>query len=66
MSYKPSTPQVFYCHCCDAAKVDSEKPDTGSFYVQAGHAYDYKTKEYDGEYVSVMFALCCECDDKPK
>lgn len=61
MSYIPNTKQVFYCEHCDAAKVDSEQPETGSFFLQAGHAYNPVTKEYDGDYGRVMFALCTSC-----
>ena len=59
--YTPCTPQRFWCNRCDQQTVDSEKPDTGNFYVIFGHAYNQETREYDGEYSSVMFAFCKSC-----
>lgn len=62
--YKPKTQQTFFCNKCDCNLIDSENPDTGTFYVQFGHAWCEDKKEYDGTYTGVMFALCSECDDK--
>ena len=41
--------------------MDSTRPVTGDFYVVGGHAYDKESSEYDGEYLSVMFAVCKSC-----
>jgi hypothetical protein len=60
--YQPKEITKFWCSTCDAAKVDSDKPESGTFYVQFGHAYNPTTKAFDGEYVGVMYALCPECD----
>lgn len=59
--YTPRTPRSFWCSQCDAAMVDSTKPETGTFHVQFGHQFDRETSEYDGEYVGVMFAFCKPC-----
>lgn len=59
--HTPRTPQSFWCGKCDQKMVDSNRPETGSFFVQHGHAYDNETKEFDGEYVGVMFAICTPC-----
>jgi len=64
MRLEPFTPHSltrFWCNKCDANVVDSEKPETGSFFVQFGHTYDRSTQDYSGEYTGVMFALCPEC-----
>ena len=59
--YTPRTKQSFWCKRCDAKAVDSDKPETGNFYVIFGHSYSQKSREYDGEYTGVMFALCNDC-----
>lgn len=59
--YEPRTHQRFWCSHCDATMVDSQHPETGNFYLAFGHRYDDNTKEYDGEYLGVMFAICREC-----
>jgi hypothetical protein len=60
--HTPKTPQDFWCNKCDAKRVDSTKPDTGTFFVFFGHVFNEKTREYDGdEYAGVMFALCSTC-----
>jgi hypothetical protein len=59
--YQPRTPQTFWCKKCDQQEVDSTRPVTGDFYVVGGHAYDKESSEYDGEYLSVMFAVCKSC-----
>lgn len=60
--YKPQKPASFWCSKCDACAVDSEKPETGHFFVQFGHGYSAETGQYDGNYTAVMFALCPECE----
>jgi hypothetical protein len=60
-TYQPRTHQQFWCKKCDRVSVDSEKPETGSFFNVFGHMWDRETKEYDGEYVGVMFAVCTGC-----
>lgn len=62
----PRTPQSFWCDKCDSNSVDSDKPETGFFHVQFGHAYNRETQEFDGEYVGVMFALCKYCAEDAK
>lgn len=59
--YTPRTRQVFWCNECDCYQVDSEKPETGFFSLRFGHQFDHTTKEYDGDYVGVMFAICKDC-----
>lgn len=61
MEYIPSTPQKFWCRECDLHIVDSENPTTGKFFVMFGSAYNKETKEYDGEYTGVMYAICSHC-----
>lgn len=60
-SYVPTEPQVFWCNRCDAERVDSTNTDTGRFFIQSGHAFDKDTKQYDGDYHGVMFAVCKAC-----
>lgn len=60
--HTPRTPQRFWCNRCDQQTVDSEKPETGNFYVIFGHVYNLETRDYDGEYNGVMFAICPKCD----
>ena len=60
--HKPRMTQRFWCNKCDAKIVDTEKPETGKFYVQFGHGYSARDKDYTGDYTGVMFALCPECD----
>lgn len=62
--HQPRTHQAFWCNCCDNSIVDSDKPDTGKFFVQFGHAYSAEEKEYSGEYLGVMYALCPACLNK--
>lgn len=50
----------FWCAVCDAAIVDSTKPETGSFYTVFGHQKGESGK-WDGDYHRVMFAVCCKC-----
>lgn len=64
--YSPRTAQSFWCTKCDAVAVDSTKPETGSFHLQYGHAFNPKTSSYDGEgeYLGVMFAVCKSCNEE--
>jgi hypothetical protein len=50
----------YWCHFCDARVVNSEKPETGMFFQAFGHQYLGKEKP-DGDYHSVLFAVCHEC-----
>lgn len=59
--HEPRTHQTFWCSECDANLVDSEKPETGKFFVHFGHAFNSETKEFDGDYVGVMSAICHKC-----
>lgn len=59
--HTPRTPQSYWCHECDKNTVDSDKPETGSFFTQHGHAYNNETRDFDGEYLGVMFAICASC-----
>lgn len=59
--YDPKLPQVHWCSICDMKLVDSENEETGHFYIQHGHIYDPELKEFEGDYVAVMFAICSEC-----
>ena len=61
IEHKPRTRQEFWCSECDSVKVDSEKPETGRFFIVFGHAFDQATKEYDGEYTGVMYSVCFNC-----
>lgn len=46
-----------YCARCDKDCVDSDKPETGTFYSQEGHDI-YKSEEYR----TILFAYCNDCD----
>jgi len=54
-------PQKFWCNACDQNKVDADNQETGYFFKVHGHTYDATTKEFDGDYVGVMFAICKSC-----
>lgn len=54
---------VYYCSCCDHNIVDRRKPETGKFYVVHGNTNDRSQgKDWCGEYKSVGFAICHECN----
>lgn len=60
--YTPlDTRYSFWCNQCDRNPVDSDKPETGSFFVIFGHIYDRETRQYNGEYTGTMFAVCSDC-----
>lgn len=59
--YTPKTPQRFWCTECDHNTVDSTQPETGTFHLQFGHTFDPEKREYDGDYLGVMFAICKPC-----
>ena len=62
--YVPIDRAEFCCTRCDMNIVDSANEETGHFFVQFGHAFDRNTKQYDGDYVGVMFAFCKDCESK--
>lgn len=62
-SYRPATHSNFWCHICDGRQVDSDKPESGNFFVTFGHMFDRKTRHYDGDYHGVMFAVCNHCQE---
>lgn len=62
--YKPTKPESFWCSQCDQGPVDSENPETGSFFVQFGHGYSQRHRGYEGEYLGVMFCVCRRCLDQ--
>jgi len=64
-TYQPRTPQSYWCKKCDHRIVDSNKPETGNFFTVFGHSYNSQSKEYDGEYLGVMFAVCKPCMANP-
>jgi len=56
-------PTTHWCSVCDARQVDSEKPETGTFYTALGSAWSEKG-EWEGEHTSVLFAVCPKCEVK--
>jgi hypothetical protein len=54
--------EEFWCGECDNTKVDSDKPETGTFYQVFGHQYVPGTQPGSNDYHSVIFALCPKCD----
>lgn len=60
--YIPNKHTEFWCSECDLHTVNSEDTSTGHFYIQSGHTYDQNTKEFDGIYTTVMFAICAHCE----
>ena len=60
--HTPQHTQKFWCNACDRNTVDSDKPETGNFYVIFGHAWDPVSKDFDGDYGGFMFALCPTCE----
>lgn len=66
VQYTPGSKQEYWCNQCNCNVVYSDDSTTGKFYVQFGHGYNPTTKEYDGEYTGVMFAVCAECTKEEK
>lgn len=62
--YKPTGHQEFWCNVCDNNVVDSNIPESGKYFLHAGHSYSSRSKEYDGPYVMVMNAVCFSCLEK--
>ena len=62
--YVPKKKTEFWCSECDCYLVDSENPSSGHFYIKSGHMYNQATKEFDGTYTMVMFAICAHCEKK--
>ena len=42
--HKPRTNQVYWCNQCDHNQVDSDKPETGSFFLIFGHTFDKRNR----------------------
>lgn len=63
-SFQPPQSTEFWCSDCDCEVVKASDPDTGHFFIQAGHSYSARSKEYDGAYMMVMFALCKQCEKR--
>lgn len=62
--FQPSVKSELWCNKCDSHIVDSERPVTGSFFIQ--HGSKLKTTEKGIEidyttYTHVVFALCHLC-----
>lgn len=57
----------FYCHRCDSAIVDSDKPETGKFYNTFGHARSGNKLPLRSQdlldFKQVIWALCPPCQD---
>ena len=51
----------FWCHVCDAVIVDSEKPETGTFYQATGHRVNFAKEEVTSHYETLVFAVCPDC-----
>ena len=62
--YSPRIPTVFWCSECDLKKIDSNKPETGSFFLIHGHQWNNASKDYSGDPTNVLFAVCKDCSDK--
>jgi ribosomal protein L37AE/L43A len=60
--FKPSKPTEHWCAKCDCKIVNSEDGKSGSFFTVFGHVFSKESRQYDGEYVAVMFALCNGCN----
>jgi len=60
--YNPEEDTRFYCSGCDSVIVDSSDKNTGQFYTQFGHMHDRHSRQYNGDYVGVMFAYCHNCN----
>jgi hypothetical protein len=63
---EPKHPLEFWCQDCDEKFVDSEKPESGGFFLEWGHRFMPLTVEYFGPYEPIIFALCPECLKKRK
>ena len=59
--FKPSKPTEHWCAECDCKIVNSEDGKSGSFFTVFGHVFSKESRQYDGEYVGVMFAVCSDC-----
>lgn len=57
-----------WCADCDSRIVKSDDPSTGTFYQVFGHQWrgieEERMVDGSGDYHSVIFALCSDCDDK--
>lgn len=63
-AYYPKEKIEFWCNKCDHDLVKSDDESTGNFYIQFGHRFNQETKQYDGDYVAVMYAVCSHCQEK--
>lgn len=57
--------EKFWCNYCDAHRVDSDKPETGTFYGVFGHISKFdrtKQQQVTEDYEQVVWAVCTECD----
>lgn len=52
-----------WCSKCDANKVHSDRPETGHFYLIAGHKWNgvQHSEPMSEEHHMVTFAVCCGC-----
>lgn len=59
--FQPQQREECWCDDCDSSLVESDKPKTGQFYIQHGSTYNKESKDFTGDYVGVMFAICADC-----
>jgi hypothetical protein len=58
--YRPKSREIFWCNACDSVRVDSTKPETGTFFMTGGHIWNGADKPV-GDYALVIYALCRRC-----
>jgi hypothetical protein len=59
--------ELWWCEYCDSCQVDSDKPETGSFFSQFGGAWNVEKQAPERHYhTMIIFAMCKECmNDNP-
>ena len=57
----PKTKKEFWCAMCDQGPVNSDDLSTGRFFSVFGDSYDYTAKDFTGEWLPVLFAICNHC-----
>jgi len=51
--------QEFFCTWCDGNRVNSEDPNTGTFFFMSGH--EHYRDDADMPWKHIIFAICSEC-----
>jgi len=63
-SYLADKEFVLWCDYCDAAKVKSNDPSTGTFHAREGHKWDFINEVMDDRYTTIIWAVCKDCSER--